>query len=262
MPKRGTTVALMLLSFALAFSSCSKGGRVLSEHKMEMLYTDMFLADQWLRDHPKYRAMADTTLFFDPIFEKHNITFEDYDASLKYYVSKPELLAEITQKASARLSKMADIMSKEVERLAEIDRTNKANRVSHEFVDFESLEPRSEYFSFTDSVSVHSDSLALALDSLSFASDSLAIASDSLAIAPDSLAAKKVSHGQRVGTLLRGFDSVKVAPRPFSRPDSASVRVRTRRTAPIPDKGKMLPELDKDATRKSLERITDKHHKE
>ncbi len=231
MPKRGTTVALMLLSFALAFSSCSKGGRVLSEHKMEMLYTDMFLADQWLRDHPKYRAMADTTLFFDPIFEKHNITFEDYDASLKYYVSKPELLAEITQKASARLSKMADIMSKEVERLAEIDRTNKANRISHEFVDFESLEPRSEYFSLTDSVSVHSDSLALA------ARDSLAFAPDSLTYAPDSLAAKKVSHGQRVGTLLRGFDSVKVAPRPFSRPDSASVRKR-------------------------LERITDKHHKE
>lgn len=237
MPKRGTTVALMLLSFALAFSSCSKGGRVLSEHKMEMLYTDMFLADQWLRDHPKYRAMADTTLFFDPIFEKHNITFEDYDASLKYYVSKPELLAEITQKASARLSKMADIMSKEVERLAEIDRTNKANRISHEFVDFESLEPRSEYFSFTDSVSVHSDSLALALDSLAFAPDSLTYARDSLAFAPDPLAAKEVSHGQRVGTLLRGFDSVKVAPRPFSRPDSASVRKR-------------------------LERITDKHHKE
>ena len=250
----------MLLSFALAFSSCSKGGRVLSEHKMEMLYTDMFLADQWLRDHPKYRAMADTTLFFDPIFEKHNITFEDYDASLKYYVSKPELLAEITQKASARLSKMADIMSKEVERLAEIDRTNKANRISHEFVDFESLEPRSEYFSFTDSVSVHSDSLSLALDSLAFAPDSLAYARDSLAIAPDSLAAKEVSLGQRVGTLLRGFDSVKVAPRPFSRPDSDSVRKR--RTAPIPDKGKMLPELDKDASRKSLERITDKHHKE
>lgn len=237
MPKRGTTVALMLLSFALAFSSCSKGGRVLSEHKMEMLYTDMFLADQWLRDHPKYRAMADTTLFFDPIFEKHNITFEDYDASLKYYVSKPELLAEITQKASARLSKMADIMSKEVERLAEIDRTNKANRISHEFVDFESLEPRSEYFSLTDSVSVHSDSLALAPDSLAFAPDSLAYARDSLAVAPDPLAAKEVSHGQRVGTLLRGFDSVKVAPRPFSRPDSASVRKR-------------------------LERITDKHHKE
>lgn len=237
MPKRGTTVALMLLSFALAFSSCSKGGRVLSEHKMEMLYTDMFLADQWLRDHPKYRAMADTTLFFDPIFEKHNITFEDYDASLKYYVSKPELLAEITQKASARLSKMADIMSKEVERLAEIDRTNKANRISHEFVDFESLEPRSEYFSLTDSVSVHSDSLALALDSLAFAPDSLTYTRDSLAFAPDPLAAKEVSHGQRVGTLLRGFDSVKVAPRPFSRPDSASVRKR-------------------------LERITDKHHKE
>ena len=237
MPKRGTTVALMLLSFALAFSSCSKGGRVLSEHKMEMLYTDMFLADQWLRDHPKYRAMADTTLFFDPIFEKHNITFEDYDASLKYYVSKPELLAEITQKASARLSKMADIMSKEVERLAEIDRTNKANRISHEFVDFESLEPRSEYFSFTDSVSVHSDSLALALDSLAFAPDSLTYTRDSLAFAPDPLAAKEVSHGQRVGTLLRGFDSVKVAPRPFSRPDSASIRKR-------------------------LERITDKHHKE
>ena len=103
MPRTGTTVALLLLSFVLAVTSCSKGGRVLSEHKMELLYADMFLADQWLRDHPQYRSTADTTLFFDPIFEKHNITFEDYDASLKYYVSNPELLAEITQKASARL---------------------------------------------------------------------------------------------------------------------------------------------------------------
>ena len=223
---------MLLLSFVLAVTSCSKGGRVLSEHKMELLYADMFLADQWLRDHPQYRSTADTTLFFDPIFEKHNITFEDYDASLKYYVSNPELLAEITQKASARLQKMADSMNKEVERLAEIDRTNKANRVNHEFVDFESLEPRSDFYPFPDSSAVNSDSLSVRLDSLSAGPDSLSVS----------------------------LDSVKVAPTLFSRPDS--LPLRKRRTAPRKEENSMTPGLDQKTIQKNMERFIDKQHKE
>lgn len=216
---------MLLLSFVLAVTSCSKGGRVLSEHKMELLYADMFLADQWLRDHPQYRSVADTTLFFDPIFEKHNITFEDYDASLKYYVSNPELLAEITQKASARLQKMADSMNKEVERLAEIDRTNKANRVKHEFVDFESLEPRSDFYYLPDSSAVNSDSLSVRLDSLSVS-----------------------------------LDSEKVAPKLFSRPDS--LPLRKRRAAPRKEENSMTPGLDQKTIQKNMERFIDKQHKE
>lgn len=223
---------MLLLSFVLAVTSCSKGGRVLSEHKMELLYADMFLADQWLRDHPQYRSTADTTLFFDPIFEKHNITFEDYDASLKYYVSNPELLAEITQKASARLQKMADSMNKEVERLAEIDRTNKANRVKHEFVDFESLEPRSDFYPFPDSSAVNSDSLSVRLDSLSAGPDSLSVS----------------------------LDSVKVAPTLFSRPDS--LPLRKRRAAPRKEENSMTPGLDQKTIQKNMERFIDKQHKE
>ena len=223
---------MLLLSFVLAVTSCSKGGRVLSEHKMELLYADMFLADQWLRDHPQYRSTADTTLFFDPIFEKHNITFEDYDASLKYYVSNPELLAEITQKASARLQKMADSMNKEVERLAEIDRTNKANRVKHEFVDFESLEPRSVFYPFPDSSAVNSDSLSVRLDSLSAGPDSLSVS----------------------------LDSVKVAPTLFSRPDS--LPLRKRRAAPRKEENSMTPGLDQKTIQKNMERFIDKQHKE
>ena len=223
---------MLLLSFVLAVTSCSKGGRVLSEHKMELLYADMFLADQWLRDHPQYRSTADTTLFFDPIFEKHNITFEDYDASLKYYVSNPELLAEITQKASARLQKMADSMNKEVERLAEIDRTNKANRVKHEFVDFESLEPRSDFYPFPDSSAVNSDSLSVRLDSLSVSLDSLSVS----------------------------LDSEKVAPKLFSRPDS--LPLRKRRTAPRKEENSMTPGLDQKTIQKNTERFIDKQHKE
>lgn len=223
---------MLLLSFVLAVTSCSKGGRVLSEHKMELLYADMFLADQWLRDHPQYRSTADTTLFFDPIFEKHNITFEDYDASLKYYVSNPELLAEITQKASARLQKMADSMNKEVERLAEIDRTNKANRVKHEFVDFESLEPRSDFYYLPDSSAVNSDSLSVRLDSLSVSLDSLSVS----------------------------LDSAKVAPKLFSRPDS--LPLRKRRAAPRKEENSMTPGLDQKTIQKNMERFIDKQHKE
>ena len=35
-------------------------------NKLVRIYHDMFLSDQWVRDHPDARTAADTTLLFDP----------------------------------------------------------------------------------------------------------------------------------------------------------------------------------------------------
>ena len=123
-------------------------------------------------------------------------------------------------------------MNKEVERLAEIDRTNKANRVKHEFVDFESLEPRSDFYPFPDSSAVNSDSLSVRLDSLSVSLDSLSVS----------------------------LDSEKVAPKLFSRPDS--LPLRKRRAAPRKEENSMTPGLDQKTIQKNMERFIDKQHKE
>ena len=85
----GKALRYLFLFLFIAFSICScSRSKVLSEKKMEDLYVDMFIADQWLRDHGDCRDKADSSLYYDVVFKKHHCTFEDYDASLKYYLGK------------------------------------------------------------------------------------------------------------------------------------------------------------------------------
>ena len=77
----------------LCSCACSQKARVIPEKQLEDLYIDMFIADQWLRDHNDFQLAADTSLFFDPIFAEHGYSFEDYDATLKYYTARPEVLS-------------------------------------------------------------------------------------------------------------------------------------------------------------------------
>ncbi len=105
--KGGHIVVMLAAAFVLA-ASCDRP-RVIPADDMVVLYADMFLADQWLRDHPKEREAADTTLFFDPIFHKHGYTFEDYDASVRHYVRDPEKFGEIMERVKELLREQTDI---------------------------------------------------------------------------------------------------------------------------------------------------------
>ena len=133
----GKALRYLFLFLFIAFSICScSRSKVLSEKKMEDLYVDMFIADQWLRDHGDCRDKADSSLYYDVVFKKHHCTFEDYDASLKYYLGKTGKFVDLTKRVSDRLDKMADEMSKQIIRDAEIDKTNEDNKVDYTFVDF------------------------------------------------------------------------------------------------------------------------------
>lgn len=81
---------------------------------MSRIYEDMFLADQWLRDTPAARPVADTTLFFDPIFKRYGYTFADFDRSVGYYLDRPEKYAKILSRASERLRHEKERMDKEL----------------------------------------------------------------------------------------------------------------------------------------------------
>lgn len=50
-----------------AVVSCGRGGRVIPVRKMERIYREMLLADQWLAENPDKRGIADTTWFYEPI---------------------------------------------------------------------------------------------------------------------------------------------------------------------------------------------------
>ena len=60
-----------MMVLASAVVSCGRGGRVIPVRKMERIYREMLLADQWLAENPDKRGIADTTWFYKPIFEKY-----------------------------------------------------------------------------------------------------------------------------------------------------------------------------------------------
>ena len=109
---------IVVLAAVLAMvCGCGRRARVIPPEKLSRIYHDMFLADQWLRDHPGARKNADTTLVFDPIFRRYGYTFEDYDRSVHYYLDRPEEYAKILGRADARLRKEGDRMQQEADEL-------------------------------------------------------------------------------------------------------------------------------------------------
>lgn len=127
--------AVMLLTF-LSFLSCSRSGKVISVSKMAEIYADMFVADQWLRENPGCRRMTDTTLFYDPIFEKYGYDREDFVSSVGYYIDKPDKFSKILKKSSQIIQ--AD--KNRFDRLSEMEaKAAEANKV------FETYETR-EFF--------------------------------------------------------------------------------------------------------------------
>ena len=115
---RAAHIVLLLTALAL-LAGCGRKGKVIPEKKMMDLYADMYLADQWVRDHPPLREVVDTTLLFDPIFRRHGYSFADYDRSVHYYLDRPEKYAKLLSRASERMRKEATKLGEEAERQKE-----------------------------------------------------------------------------------------------------------------------------------------------
>lgn len=103
----------LLAAMLVLLCGCGRRARVIPAEKLTRIYHDMFLADQWIRDTPDARKIADTTLFFDPIFRKYGYSFEDYDRSVNYYLDHTEQYSKILSKASERLRKEGERMQRE-----------------------------------------------------------------------------------------------------------------------------------------------------
>ncbi len=116
---------LLLLAAVAGLTGCGRRARVIPEKKMSRIYAEMFLADQWVRDNADARAIADTTLFFDPIFERYGYDFEDFDRSVNYYLDHPIEYADLLSEASDRLRSQSESLQAALdadrEREAELD---------------------------------------------------------------------------------------------------------------------------------------------
>ena len=71
--KRFLHIVLVLL-----LAVACRGPRVIPKDTMTDIYTDMFLADQMVRDADIPRAQMDTMLLYEAVFEKYGYDTEDY----------------------------------------------------------------------------------------------------------------------------------------------------------------------------------------
>ena len=124
----------MLLSVLalVAFVGCSRKGKIIPKDEFVDLLVEMFIADQWLRENGAARDRADTTLFFEPIFNKYGYSFKDYDATLRYFSGEVELLSEATYEAIEKMKVMKEHYAELVKRKAEITKKNEENMVELE----------------------------------------------------------------------------------------------------------------------------------
>lgn len=103
MMRKPAGILLPVLLWAVLLSSCGREGRVIPAGRMSDIYARMFLADQWMTDHTELRRTADTTQFYEAIFQSYGYSFKDYDASVRHYLKKPEKYSKILKRAADKL---------------------------------------------------------------------------------------------------------------------------------------------------------------
>ena len=59
----------------------------------------MFVVDQWMVDNAGKHQMPDTTLYYEPVFNKYGYTTDDYLHSVDHYLSDPERFSRILDKS-------------------------------------------------------------------------------------------------------------------------------------------------------------------
>ena len=93
---------------ALCAVACSRGPRIIPRSKMEKIYTDLLMADQWLAVNSDNSVAVDTTLFYEAVFRRYGFTTEDFNASLEYYMRDPLKFSRMMKDVAVKLEYDAD----------------------------------------------------------------------------------------------------------------------------------------------------------
>ncbi len=152
-------IPAVLAALLLCFACSDDESKVIPRGKMAKIYAEMLVMDQWAVSDSRLRQKADTSLIYEPIFEKYGYDGEDYRASVEYYMNDPERFSRI-------LRESADILDARIEELKNLKQElMKQEKIDRLITDFEisdfypylSSEPYVHYY----------DSLAVELDTLS-----------------------------------------------------------------------------------------------
>ena len=102
---------LHIVLVLLAVAACQRT-RVIPKDTLEDIYTDMFLADQMVREENIPRTQMDTLLLYEAVFEKYGYDTDDYLNSVRFYLKDPERFAKVFENVAKRLEGEVDALDK------------------------------------------------------------------------------------------------------------------------------------------------------
>ena len=108
--KRFLHIVLVLL----AAVACQRT-RIIPKDTLTDIYTDMFLADQKVREQNIPPSQMDTTLVYEAVFRKYGYDTDDYLNSVRYYLKDPERFAKVFESVAKRLEGEIDAFDKIVQ---------------------------------------------------------------------------------------------------------------------------------------------------
>ena len=159
-------IALILTVLFLAISCGGKRGDVIPRGKLAEIYAEMLMVDQWIIFEPSCRKVADTSLVYEPIFEKYGYTSNDYRRSVDVYLDDPERFSRILRKTGVILEarlKDAERRNEELRAAKEQERMRDARKITVE-IDMDTYFPYladEPYVHYYDSLAVECDSLQI-----------------------------------------------------------------------------------------------------
>lgn len=165
-------IALIFLSIT---ASCARKARVIPKSKLEKIYMEMLLVDQWIGLEWSNTRVADTSVVYEQIFEKYGYTSNDYRKSVSYYMEDPDRFAKIFENISNALTTKANIIDKEQKDREKADSIRNVI-ISRNF-------RRAEIFFYKDVLS-YKDSILFYFDSIGIVR-SKPVESDSLFMGPE-----------------------------------------------------------------------------
>lgn len=101
--KVSAKILIAVAAVAVCVAACSRGPKVIPRSKMEKIYTDMLMADQWYAYNTKNKIDIETTLFYEPIFRKYGYTTDDFRASVEYYMRDPLRFSRMMKKIALKM---------------------------------------------------------------------------------------------------------------------------------------------------------------
>lgn len=79
--------------------SCSKSEQIIPPRTMSRIISEIYLADQYIEDTPKYRAQMDTVYLYEAITLKYGYTYQEYQMATRYYLQDGNSMKKIYIKA-------------------------------------------------------------------------------------------------------------------------------------------------------------------